>query len=72
MPKKQIEVIDMHGAKTVAKKQSVVTWTKRVFLITSVLWLVFIAWFPLYVKNTYGGPIKKSMVVSMFFEFIIV
>ncbi len=68
MPKKQIEVIDMHGAKTVAKKQSVITWTKRIFAIASVLWIVFIAWFPLYVKKTYAGPIKKSMVVSMFFD----
>ena len=68
MPKKQIEVIDMHGAKTVAKKKSFITRTKRTFAIVSVLWLVFIAWFPLYVKNTYAGPIKKSMVVSMFFD----
>ena len=66
--KKQIEVIDMHGAKTVAKKQSVITMTKRVFAIVSVIWIVFIAWFPLYVKNHYAAPIKKSMVVSMFFD----
>ena len=68
MSKKQLEVIDMHGAKTVAKKTSFVTWTKRIFWISSVLWIVFIAWFPLYVKNTYAQPIKKSMVVSMFFD----
>lgn len=68
MSKKQIEVIDMNGAKTVAKKTSFITWTKRVFWITSIVWIVFIAWFPLYVKNTYAGPIKKSMVVSMFFD----
>ena len=68
MPKKQIEVIDMHGQKTVAKKTSVITATKRVFTVFTVLWLLFIAWFPLYVKNHYAGPIKKSMVVSMFFD----
>lgn len=68
MAKKQIEVIDMGGKKTVAKKQSVITWTKRIFAIVSVLWIIFIAWFPLYVKKTYAGPIKKSMVVSMFFD----
>ena len=68
MAKKQIEVIDMHGAKTVAKKTSFVTLTKRIFWISSILWIVFIAWFPLYVKNTYAQPIKKSMVVSMFFD----
>ena len=68
MAKKQIEVIDMGGKKTVAKKASVVKITKRTFAIVSVIWLVFIAWFPLYVKNTYSGPIKKSMVVSVFFD----
>lgn len=68
MPKKQIEVIDMGDTKTVAKKTSVITTTKRVFAIVSVVWIVFIAWFPLHVKNTYSGPIKKSMVVSMFFD----
>jgi len=68
MPKKQIEIIDMQGVKTVAKKTSVITWTKRIFWISSILWIAFIAWFPLYVKNTYAQPIKKSMVVSMFFD----
>ncbi len=68
MKKKEIEVIDRGGAKTVAKKTSLITRTKRIFAIVSVIWLVFIAWFPLYVKNTYAGPIKKSMVVSMFFD----
>ena len=68
MKKKEIEVIDRGGAKTVAKKTSLITRTKRIFAIVSVLWLVFITWFPLYVKNTYAGTIKKSMVVSMFFD----
>ena len=68
MSKKQIEVIDMGGQKTVAKKASVITTTKRVFAIVSVIWIVFIAWFPLYMKNHYAAPIKKSMVVSMFFD----
>jgi len=68
MAKKEVEVIDMHGAKTVAKKKSVITGAKRVFLIVTVVWLSFVAIFPLYVKNHYAGPIKKSMVVSMFFD----
>lgn len=68
MAKKQIEVIDRGGAKTVAKKTSVITTTKRTFAIVSVIWLAFVACFPLYVKNHYAGPIKKSMVVSMFFD----
>ncbi len=65
---KEVEVIDMHGAKTVAKKTSVITHAKRVFAIVTILWLSFVAIFPLYVKNHYAGPIKKSMVVSLFFD----
>ena len=68
MAKKEIEVIDRGGAKTVAKKTSVITHAKRIFIIVSVIWLAFVAWFPLYVKAHYSGPIKKSMVVSMFFD----
>ena len=66
--KKEIEVIDMGGAKTVEKKQSVITWTKRIFAIITVIWLALVAWAPLHVKNTYSSPIKKSIVVSMFFD----
>ena len=66
--KQEIEVIDMHGAKTVAKKKSVITMAKRVFAIVSVIWLLFVAMFPLYVKHHYSAPIKKAMVVSMFFD----
>lgn len=70
MPKKskEVEVIDMHGAKSVERKTS---WVKRVwmiFAIVSVLWLSFIAWAPFYVRTHYGQPIKKSIVVSMFFD----
>ncbi len=70
MPKKskEIEVIDMHGAKTVKRETS---WVKRVwmiFAIVSVLWFSFIIWAPFYVRTNYGQPIKKSIVVSMFFD----
>ena len=69
MPKKkEIEVIERDGAKTVAKKTSVVTHAKRVFIIVSVIWLVFVGIAPLYVKSHYAEPIKKSIVVSMFFD----
>ena len=68
MAKKEIEVIERGGAKTVAKKTSVITHAKRIFIIVSVIWLAFVAWFPLYVKAHYSGPIKKSIVVSMFFD----
>lgn len=66
--KKEIEVIERDGAKTVEKKTSVVTHAKRIYLIVSVLWLAFVAVAPLYVKSHYAGPIKKSIVVSMFFD----
>lgn len=66
--KKEIEVIDRGGAKTVAKKTSVITHAKRIYLIISIIWLVFVGLAPLYVKNHYAGPIKKSIVVSMFFD----
>ncbi len=66
--KKEIEVIDRGGAKTVAKKTSYVTTVKRVFAAISVLWLALVIWLPLHIKNTYSEPIKKSIVVSMFFD----
>lgn len=66
--KKEIEVIDMGGVKTVKKKQSVITWTKRIFAIITVIWIALVVWFPLHVKNTYSQPIKKSLVVSMFYD----
>ena len=68
MAKKEVTVIDMGGAKTVQKKQSVITWTKRTFAVVTIVWLALVAWFPLHVKNTYSQPIKKSIVVSMFFD----
>ncbi len=66
--KKEIEVIDMGGAKTVAKKKSLVRGVKRGIAIFTVIWMVLLIWFPLHVKNTYSQPIKKSIVVSMFFD----
>ncbi len=66
--KKDVEVIDMGGAKTVAKKKSLVRGVKRAMAIFTVVWFVFVIWAPLYVKNTYSSPIKKSIVVSMFFD----
>lgn len=66
--KKEVEVIDRGGAKTVTKKTSYVTTVKRVFAIISVIWIALVIWAPLHVKNTYSQPIKKSIVVSMFFD----
>ena len=58
--KKEVEVIDMDGAKTVKKKASVVSWTKRIFAIVSVIWLALVFIAPLWVKNTYSQPIKNQ------------
>lgn len=66
--KKEVEVIDNGGAKTVKKKTSFVTHTKRIFAILSIIWIALVIWAPLWVKNTYSQPIKKSIVVSMFFD----
>lgn len=66
--KKELEVIDMGGAKTVKKKTSYVTRTKSLFAGFSILWIALVIACPLYVKNTYSQPIKKSIVVSMFFD----
>lgn len=66
--KKEVDVIERGGAKTVEKKTSVITRTKRIFALVSVVWLLFVVCFPLYIKNTYSQPIKKSIVVSMFFD----
>lgn len=66
--KKQIEVIDMGGVKTVAKKKSLVRGVKTTFTVITVIWFALLIWAPLHVKNTYSQPIKKSIVVSMFFD----
>mgnify|MGYP006392394877 FL=1 len=66
--KKQIEVIDMGGVKTVAKKKSLVRGVRRGIAIFTIIWFALLVWFPLHVKNTYSAPIKKSIVVSMFFD----
>jgi hypothetical protein len=68
MAKKEIEVIDMGGAKTVARKTSWVKKVNRIFLALSVIWLGFAYWAPLHVKHEYGVQIKRSIVVSMFFD----
>ena len=68
MSKKEIEVIDRGGAKTVAKKTSVITHAKRIYLVVSVLWLAFVIWAPLHVKNKYSDSIKQSTVVAIFYD----
>lgn len=66
--KKEIEVIDRGGAKTVAKKTSVVTHAKRIYLIVSVLWLAFAIMYPLHIKHKYSDSIKQSTVVAIFYD----
>ncbi|MCL1902422.1 MAG: hypothetical protein FWG18_02210 [Alphaproteobacteria bacterium] len=67
-PRKQIEVIDMGGAKTVERKAN---WKRKVwitFAVISVFWFAAVYYVPMHIKNTYSEPIKKSIVVSMFFD----
>ncbi|MCL2629437.1 MAG: hypothetical protein FWD33_01970 [Alphaproteobacteria bacterium] len=66
--KKEIQVIDQGGAKTVAKKTSFVTRVRILFAIFAVLWIAAFATIPLYIKSQYAEPIKKSIVVGMFFD----
>lgn len=66
--RKEVEVIDMGGAKTVAKKTSFVKRIKTGFAIFSVVWIALVIWFPLHVKNQYSDSIKQSTVVSIFFD----
>lgn len=66
--KKEVEVIDMGGAKTVAKKKSLVRGVRLTITLITVVWFAILICVPLYVKNTYSSPIKKSIVVSMFFD----
>ena len=66
--KKEVAVIDMGGAKTVAKKTAFVTRVKIIFAIISVLWLAFVVWFPLHVRDKYANSIKQSTVVAVFYD----
>ena len=66
--KKEVDIIDQGGAKTVKKKKSFVTRIKIIFAVVSLVWIALVIAAPLYVKNTYSQPIKKSIVVSMFFD----
>ncbi|MCL2369344.1 MAG: hypothetical protein FWC83_01565 [Alphaproteobacteria bacterium] len=69
MSKKQIEVNEENlGKKTVAKKASFVKIIKRIAMVFTIVWFAFAGWAPIHVKNTYGADIKRSMVVSMFFD----
>lgn len=66
--KKEVEVIDMGGAKTVAKKTSFVTRVKIIFAVFSVIWIALVVWFPLHVKNQYADSLKQSTVVAVFYD----
>ena len=66
--KKEIEVIDRGGAKTVAKKKSFVTRVKTTFAVFSVIWIALVIWYPLHVKHMYSDSIKQSTVVAIFYD----
>lgn len=66
--KKEVEVIDMGGAKTVAKKKSFITRVKIIFAIFSVIWIGLVVWFPLHVRDKYATSLKQSTVVAVFYD----
>ncbi|MDR0319685.1 MAG: hypothetical protein LBH81_03015 [Rickettsiales bacterium] len=66
--KEQIEVIDRGGAKTVEKKRSFVVKVRIAYAVFAVVWIALFAAAPLIVKAKYSEPIKKSIVVGMFFD----
>lgn len=66
--KKEVEVIDMGGAKTVAKKKSFITRVNVIFAIFSVVWLAFVVWYPLHIRDKYASSIKQSTVVAIFYD----
>ena len=66
--KKEVEVIDMGGAKTVAKKKSFITRVKIIFAIFSVIWIALVVWFPLHVRDKYATSLKQSTVVAVFYD----
>ncbi len=69
MAKKMVAVTEhAPGTKFVQKKTSVITRAKWIFAIVSIIWLAIVAVTPLWVKDHYGNQIKKSIVVSMFFD----
>ena len=68
MAKKEVKFTERNGEKFVAKKASWVKKVKTVFWLFSIIWIGSAAWAPLYVKDTFSEPIKKSMVVSVFFD----
>ncbi|MDR1026818.1 MAG: hypothetical protein LBL46_00160 [Rickettsiales bacterium] len=68
MAKKEIQVIERDGAKFVEKKASWVKKVKTIFLVCTAVWFGVAAWYPLHIKASYSEQIKKSIVVSMFFD----
>lgn len=65
---KQVKFIDRGGEKFVAKKASWVKKVKIIFLTFTAIWFPLAVWTPLHIKNTFSEPIKKSIVVYMFFD----
>ncbi|MDR1071789.1 MAG: hypothetical protein LBL21_04060 [Rickettsiales bacterium] len=65
---KEVKFTERNGEKYIAKKSSWVKKVKIAFLAFTAIWFMLAAYFPLHVKNTYSEPIKKSIVVSMFFD----
>lgn len=68
MAKKEVKFIERNGEKFVQRKSSWVKMVKTGFLAFTAIWFIVAAWLPLRVKNQYSESIKRSIVVSMFFD----
>ena len=67
MPK-EVKYIERDGEKFIHKKTSWVKKVKRIFLAFTIIWFSIVIIVPLKVKRDYSDDIKRSIVVSMFFD----
>jgi hypothetical protein len=67
MPK-EVKFTERNGEKFIAKKSSWVKKVKMIFLGITIIWFAAAIMIPLRIKDTYSEPIKRSIVVSMFFD----
>lgn len=65
---KQVKFTERDGEKYIAKKSSWIKKVKIIFWSLTFVWFAMAIMVPLKIKDTYSEPIKKSMVVSMFFD----
>jgi len=68
MMPKEVKYIERNGEKFIAKKSSWVKKVKMIFMIFTITWFTAGILLPLKVKRDHSDDIKRSIVVSMFFD----